>query len=59
MELVKHQASRKGWLALIAAIGTVGLFATGLWYLGVLGILASAGFAHGWWKHRASWGMRF
>ena len=59
MELVKRKGSKKGYVALGAATGTVVLFAIGWWWFGALGILASAGLIHGWWKHRASWSMRF
>ena len=59
MELVKRQASLKGFTALGAAALTTTLFLYGWWLTGLIGLGASAWFVKRWFSYRAKWGLRF
>jgi hypothetical protein len=59
MELVKKQASFKGYTALGAVALTTTLIFNGWWLTGLLGVGASTWLVKRWFSYRAKWGLRF
>ncbi|MGI5830383.1 MAG: hypothetical protein ACOX8U_09480 [Bradymonadia bacterium] len=59
MNLQRREASKRGWLTVASGTGTVLSFIFLHWLLGII-LLGLTGFL-GWryFKHRATWGMRF
>lgn len=59
MQLVKTQASRRGYAAVAVSILTLLFFVMGAPIFGTLGAGASAFLIWRWFKFRAKWGLRF
>lgn len=59
MELVKRQASNKGYVALASLAATGLLFWLFGWLLAIPGLGLSAYFGYRWFTYRAKWGLRF
>jgi hypothetical protein len=59
MELVKRDASRRGYTAAVAVASTTALFFIGWWWMALMGMGASAFLVYRWFAFRAKWGMRF
>ncbi len=59
MELVKRNASYKGYAALGSIALTTMLFINAWWFMALFGAGASAFLTYRWFSYRAKWGMRF
>ncbi len=59
MELVKRNASYKGYTAVAAAAATSMLLFYGWWIMGLLGLGATGMLIYRWFAYRAKWGLRF
>lgn len=58
-ELVKRNASTKGYIAVASVVGTSLFFVYGMWLLGLMGMGASGYLIYRWFAYRAKWGLRF
>lgn len=59
MELVKRNASYKGYAAIGSVVLTSTLLVYGFWLFALFGTGASAWFLYRWFAYRAKWGLRF
>ena len=57
--LVKAKANRQGFMASVAGIGTIALFALTPWFFGAAGLGVTGYLTYKWLRYRGKWGLRF
>ncbi|MDX9721051.1 MAG: hypothetical protein RBU37_09890 [Myxococcota bacterium] len=58
-QLTKREARNKGLVTLAVGAGSVAAFVFLHWFVGLIGLGATAYFGYNWLKFRGKWGMRF
>lgn len=59
MELIKRNASTRGYVATASVVATTALLVYGWWFLGLMSLGASGFLIYRWFAYRAKWGLRF